>query len=121
MIDLGAWVGQIFIAVLMLVIAIFVVVVIFRSIRIIPQVPGGDGLRNATAAGIGENRDGEPGAERKAERRDDERQQKRPFAGRCCRKEEMLCAIRCPRETDADKADRNSPNPENRPWLPNPP
>ncbi len=41
MIDLGAWVGQIFVAVLLLVIAIFVVVVIFRSIRIIPQAYSG--------------------------------------------------------------------------------
>ncbi|MCT9820183.1 SPFH/Band 7/PHB domain protein [Microbacterium sp. W1N] len=35
--DIGPWIGQIFIAILLLVVAIFVVVVIFRSIRIIPQ------------------------------------------------------------------------------------
>ena len=51
-----------------------------RTVRIFPQVPRGDGLRDAAAAGIGENRDREPGAERETERRDDERQQKRPFA-----------------------------------------
>lgn len=37
MIDVGAFAGQIFIIVLLAVIAIFVVVVIFRSVRIIPQ------------------------------------------------------------------------------------
>ncbi len=37
MIDAGAFIGQVFIIVLLVVIAIFVIVVIFRSIRIIPQ------------------------------------------------------------------------------------
>ncbi|WP_298742437.1 SPFH domain-containing protein [uncultured Microbacterium sp.] len=37
MIDIGAFAGQIFIIVLLVVIAIFVIVVIFRSVRIIPQ------------------------------------------------------------------------------------
>lgn len=37
MIDFGAFTGQIFIIVLLAVIAIFVIVVIFRSVRIIPQ------------------------------------------------------------------------------------
>lgn len=41
MIDIGAFAGQIFVIVLLLVIAIFVVVVIFRSIRIIPQASAG--------------------------------------------------------------------------------
>lgn len=41
MIDIGAVAGQIFVIVLLLVIAIFVVVVIFRSIRIIPQATAG--------------------------------------------------------------------------------
>ena len=41
MIDIGAFAGQIFVIVLLLVIAIFVVVVIFRSIRIIPQATAG--------------------------------------------------------------------------------
>ncbi|ALJ20220.1 SPFH domain-containing protein [Microbacterium sp. No. 7] len=41
MIDVGAFIGQIFIAVLLVVVAIFVVVVIFRSIRIIPQAYAG--------------------------------------------------------------------------------
>lgn len=41
MIDIGAFAGQIFVIVLLLVIAIFVVVVIFRSIRIIPQATDG--------------------------------------------------------------------------------
>ncbi len=50
-----------------------------RTVGIFPQVPRSDGLRNAATAGIGKNRDREPGAEREAERRDDERQQKRPF------------------------------------------
>ncbi len=40
-IDLGAFIGQIFIVVLLIVLAIFVVVVIFRSIRIIPQAYAG--------------------------------------------------------------------------------
>lgn len=41
MIDVGAFVGQIFIAVLLIVVAIFVIVVLFRSIRIIPQAYAG--------------------------------------------------------------------------------
>ncbi|WP_434969166.1 SPFH domain-containing protein [Microbacterium sp. bgisy207] len=41
MIDIGAFAGQIFVIILLLVIAIFVVVVIFRSIRIIPQATAG--------------------------------------------------------------------------------
>ncbi|MFF2633624.1 SPFH domain-containing protein [Microbacterium sp. NPDC058021] len=41
MVDVGAFVGQIFVIVLLVVLAIFVVVVIFRSIRIIPQAYAG--------------------------------------------------------------------------------
>ncbi len=41
MVDIGAFIGQIFIIILLAVIAIFVVVVIFRSIRIIPQAYAG--------------------------------------------------------------------------------
>ncbi len=41
MITIGPFVGQIFVLILLLVIAIFVVVVIFRSIRIIPQASAG--------------------------------------------------------------------------------
>lgn len=37
MVDVGAFIGQIFVVVLLIVLAIFVIVVIFRSIRIIPQ------------------------------------------------------------------------------------
>jgi hypothetical protein len=37
MVDIGAFAGQIFVIVLLVVIAIFVIVVLFRSIRIIPQ------------------------------------------------------------------------------------
>ncbi|MCR2792600.1 SPFH/Band 7/PHB domain protein [Microbacterium sp. zg.Y625] len=37
MVDVGAFIGQIFVIVLLVVLTIFVVVVIFRSIRIIPQ------------------------------------------------------------------------------------
>ncbi|MCM3696754.1 SPFH domain-containing protein [Microbacterium oleivorans] len=40
-VDVGAFVGQIFIVVLLVVVAIFVVVVLFRSIRIIPQAYSG--------------------------------------------------------------------------------
>jgi len=40
-VNVGAFVGQIFIVVLLVVIAIFVVVVLFRSIRIIPQAYSG--------------------------------------------------------------------------------
>ncbi|HET6303017.1 SPFH domain-containing protein [Microbacterium sp.] len=40
-VDPGAFIGQIFIIVLLIVLAIFVVVVIFRSIRIIPQAYAG--------------------------------------------------------------------------------
>ncbi|MFT4282460.1 SPFH domain-containing protein [Microbacterium sp.] len=40
-IDLGAFIGQIFIIVLLVVVAIFVIVVVFRSIRIIPQAYAG--------------------------------------------------------------------------------
>ncbi|WP_333783429.1 SPFH domain-containing protein [Microbacterium sp. ET2] len=41
MIDPGAFIGQIFVIVLLVVLAIFVVVVLFRSIRIIPQAYAG--------------------------------------------------------------------------------
>ena len=41
MVDVGAFVGQIFVVVLLIVIAIFVIVVIFRSIRIVPQAYSG--------------------------------------------------------------------------------
>ncbi|MET2012715.1 SPFH domain-containing protein [Microbacterium chocolatum] len=41
MIDVGAFAGQIFVIVLLVVLAIFVIVVIFRSIRIIPQAYSG--------------------------------------------------------------------------------
>lgn len=41
MITVGPFIGQIFVVILLLVIAIFVVVVIFRSIRIIPQATAG--------------------------------------------------------------------------------
>ncbi|TQJ32241.1 SPFH domain-containing protein [Microbacterium sp. SLBN-146] len=41
MVDVGAFVGQIFVIVLLVVLAIFVIVVIFRSIRIIPQAYSG--------------------------------------------------------------------------------
>ncbi|GAA1693798.1 SPFH domain-containing protein [Microbacterium sediminicola] len=41
MIDIGPFVGQIFVLILLLVLAIFVVVVVFRSIRIIPQANSG--------------------------------------------------------------------------------
>ncbi|GAA2992067.1 regulator of protease activity HflC (stomatin/prohibitin superfamily) [Microbacterium terrae] len=41
MVDVGAFIGQIFIVILLIVIAIFVIVVIFRSIRIIPQAYAG--------------------------------------------------------------------------------
>ncbi|NYE20331.1 SPFH domain-containing protein [Microbacterium immunditiarum] len=40
-VDPGAFIGQIFIVVLLIVLAIFVIVVIFRSIRIIPQAYAG--------------------------------------------------------------------------------
>lgn len=39
--DIGTFIGQIFIAVLLVVVAVFVVVVLFRSIRIIPQAYAG--------------------------------------------------------------------------------
>ncbi|RZI93810.1 MAG: SPFH/Band 7/PHB domain protein [Microbacterium sp.] len=39
--DVGAFIGQIFVIVLLVVVAIFVIVVIFRSIRIIPQAYAG--------------------------------------------------------------------------------
>ncbi len=39
--DVGAFIGQIFIVVLLVVVAIFVIVVVFRSIRIIPQAYAG--------------------------------------------------------------------------------
>ena len=39
--DIGALIGQIFVIVLVAVVAIFVIVVIFRSIRIIPQAYAG--------------------------------------------------------------------------------
>lgn len=39
--DIGAFIGQIFVIVLLVVVAIFVIVVIFRSIRIIPQAYAG--------------------------------------------------------------------------------
>ncbi|MFS0715051.1 SPFH domain-containing protein [Microbacterium sp. 2P01SA-2] len=41
MVDVGAFVGQIFVIVLLVVLAIFVIVVLFRSIRIIPQAYAG--------------------------------------------------------------------------------
>ncbi|WP_137843647.1 SPFH domain-containing protein [Microbacterium sp. 2FI] len=41
MVDVGAFIGQIFVIILLIVIAIFVIVVIFRSIRIIPQAYAG--------------------------------------------------------------------------------
>ena len=41
MVDIGAFIGQIFVIVLLIVVAIFVVTVIFRSIRIIPQAYAG--------------------------------------------------------------------------------
>ena len=41
MVDIGAFAGQIFVIVLLVVIAIFVIVVLFRSIRIIPQAYSG--------------------------------------------------------------------------------
>jgi regulator of protease activity HflC (stomatin/prohibitin superfamily) len=41
MIDPGAFIGQLFVVILLVVLAIFVVVVIFRSIRIIPQAYAG--------------------------------------------------------------------------------
>lgn len=41
MVDVGAFIGQIFVVVLLIVLAIFVIVVIFRSIRIIPQAYAG--------------------------------------------------------------------------------
>ncbi len=41
MVDVGAFIGQIFVIVLLVVLAIFVIVVIFRSIRIIPQAYAG--------------------------------------------------------------------------------
>ncbi|WP_127818085.1 SPFH domain-containing protein [Microbacterium sp. CPCC 204701] len=41
MVDVGAFIGQIFVVVLLVVLAIFVIVVIFRSIRIIPQAYAG--------------------------------------------------------------------------------
>lgn len=41
MVDVGAFVGQIFVIVLLVVLAIFVVVVLFRAIRIIPQAYAG--------------------------------------------------------------------------------
>ncbi|GAA2015295.1 SPFH domain-containing protein [Microbacterium ulmi] len=41
MVDIGAFVGQIFVIVLLIVLAIFVIVVVFRSIRIIPQAYAG--------------------------------------------------------------------------------
>lgn len=40
-VDVGAFIGQIFIIVLLVVVAIFVIVVLFRSIRIIPQAYAG--------------------------------------------------------------------------------
>src|SRR6187431_1713208 len=39
--DIGAFIGQIFVIVLLIVVAIFVITVIFRSIRIIPQASAG--------------------------------------------------------------------------------
>ena len=41
MVDIGAFIGQIFIIVLLVVLAVFVIVVVFRSIRIIPQAYSG--------------------------------------------------------------------------------
>ncbi|MEH3088911.1 MAG: SPFH/Band 7/PHB domain protein [Microbacterium arborescens] len=41
MVDVGAFVGQIFVIVLLVVLAIFVIVVLFRAIRIIPQAYAG--------------------------------------------------------------------------------
>lgn len=41
MVDVGAFIGQIFVIVLLVVLAIFVIVVLFRSIRIIPQAYAG--------------------------------------------------------------------------------
>ncbi|RAZ34968.1 SPFH domain-containing protein [Microbacterium sp. SMR1] len=41
MVDFGAFVGQIFVIVLLVVLAIFVIVVLFRAIRIIPQAYAG--------------------------------------------------------------------------------
>src|SRR5688572_19575249 len=41
MVDIGAFIGQIFVIVLLIVVAIFVITVIFRSIRIIPQAYAG--------------------------------------------------------------------------------
>ncbi|GAB3601802.1 SPFH domain-containing protein [Microbacterium aureliae] len=41
MVDIGQFVGQIFVVILLVVIAIFVVVVLFRAIRIIPQANAG--------------------------------------------------------------------------------
>jgi len=41
MVDVGAFIGQIFVIVLLVVLAIFVVVVLFRAIRIIPQAYSG--------------------------------------------------------------------------------
>src|SRR5688572_2098136 len=41
MVDIGAFIGQIFVIVLLIVVAIFVITVIFRSIRIIPQAYSG--------------------------------------------------------------------------------
>ncbi|MDN3495940.1 SPFH domain-containing protein [Planococcus sp. APC 4015] len=41
MVDIGGFIGQIFVIVLLVVLAIFVIVVIFRSIRIIPQAYAG--------------------------------------------------------------------------------
>lgn len=41
MVDIGAFAGQIFVIVLLVVVAVFVIVVVFRSIRIIPQAYSG--------------------------------------------------------------------------------
>ncbi|SDQ08107.1 SPFH domain-containing protein [Microbacterium sp. cf332] len=41
MVDVGAFIGQIFVIVLLVVLAIFVIVVLFRAIRIIPQAYAG--------------------------------------------------------------------------------
>nr|HPM52628.1 SPFH domain-containing protein [Rhodoglobus sp.] len=41
MLDPGAFIGQLFVIVLLAILAIFVIVVLFRSIRIIPQANAG--------------------------------------------------------------------------------
>jgi regulator of protease activity HflC (stomatin/prohibitin superfamily) len=50
MVDIGAFAGQIFVIVLLVVIAIFVIVVLFRSIRIIPQAYSGVVERSAATS-----------------------------------------------------------------------